>query len=156
VLEGSVGSQDRVIGLDNRGGGLRSGVDAELQLALLAVVDGQALHEQSTKAGTSATTEGVEDEEALEAAAVVGNAAHLVKDLVNELLANGVVTTGIVVRSVLLARDHMLGMEKATVRARANLVDDIGLQIAVDRPGHVLALAYEAILSAAIRRSWGQ
>jgi hypothetical protein len=39
----------------------------------------------------------VEDEETLQSRAVVGNAADLVQDLVNELLSDGVVATGIVV-----------------------------------------------------------
>lgn len=45
VLEGSVGGEDGVVRLDNRCGDLRGRVDTELQLALLAVVDGQTLHQ---------------------------------------------------------------------------------------------------------------
>ena len=57
VLKGSVGSKDGVVGLDDRGGDLGSRVDTELELALLAVVDGQALHEESTETRTGTTTE---------------------------------------------------------------------------------------------------
>lgn len=39
VLEGGMGGQDRVVRLNDRSGGLGGGVDAELQLALLAVVN---------------------------------------------------------------------------------------------------------------------
>ena len=56
VLKSGVGGEDRVVGLDNRGGDLRSRVDTELELALLAVVDRQTLHEESAKTGTSTTT----------------------------------------------------------------------------------------------------
>lgn len=97
VLKSSVGSEDRVVGLDNRGGDLRSRVDTELELALLAVVDGQTLHEESTETRTGTTTERVEDEEALETRAVVCNSSDLVKNLVDQFLADGVVTTGVVV-----------------------------------------------------------
>lgn len=95
LLEGGVGGQDGVVGLNDRGGNLGSRVDGELQLALLAVVDGEALHKESTETGTSTTTKGVEDKETLETRAVVSHAADLVHDLVNQLLADGVVTTSV-------------------------------------------------------------
>jgi hypothetical protein len=141
VLEGGVGGEDRVVGLDNGGGDLGRRVDTELELALLAVVDREALHEEGTETGTGTTTEGVEDEEALETRAVVGDVAHLVEDLVNEFLADGVVATGVVVRSILLASDHLLRVEEGAVGAGADFIDDIGLEIAVNSAGHVLSVA---------------
>lgn len=141
VLERGVGGEDRVVGLDDRGGDLGGRVDAELELALFAVVDGQTLHEQGAESGTGSATKRVEDEETLETGAVVGDAADLVEDLVNELLADRVVATGVVVGGILLARDHLLGVEEGAVGAGADLVDDVGLQIGVDGAGDVLALA---------------
>jgi hypothetical protein len=152
VLQSGVGSQDGVVGLDDGRGSLGGRVDAELKLALLAVVDGQTLHEEGTETRTSTTTEGVEDEEALQTNAVVGNTANLVKDTLNQLLANGIVATSIVVGSVFLSGDHHLGVEKAAVGAGADLVDDIGLEIAVDGAGDVLALAYDAWLERCVHR----
>lgn len=146
VLEGGVGGQDGVVGLDNGRGGLRGRVDAELQLALLAVVDGETLHEESTKTRAGTATEGVEDEEALETNAVVGDAADLVEDALDELLADGVVATGVVVGSILLAGDHHLRVEEVAVGTGADLIDDIGLKIAVNGAGDVLALAYSRIV----------
>lgn len=142
MLEGGVGGQNGVVRLDDGGGGLGGGIDAELELALLAVVDGEALHEKSTETRTGTTTEGVEDEEALEAGAAVGNPANLVEDAIDELLTDGVVTTSIVVGSILLAANHVLGVEQASVGAGSDLVDHIGLEIAVDGTRDVLALAY--------------
>lgn len=141
VLQGGVGGQDGVVRLDDGGGVLGGRVDAELQLGLLAVVDRQTLHEQSTETGAGTTTEGVEDEETLETSAVVGDTADLVEDLVNHLLADGVVATGVVVRGILTTGDHVLGVEKAAVGTGADLVDDIGLEITVDGPGNIFALA---------------
>jgi hypothetical protein len=140
VLEGGVGGKDGVVGLNNGGGCLGSRVDTELELALLAVVDGETLHQQGTEAGTGTTTKGVEDEESLETNAVVGNAANLVEDSLNQLLADGVVATSVVVGSILLAGDHQLGVEEAAVGAGADLIDDVGLEIAVDGTGDVFAL----------------
>lgn len=155
MLEGSVGGEDRVVGLDDGAGVLLSGVDAELELALLAVVEREALHEEGTEARAGTTTERVEDEEALEARAVVGDAANLIEDGLDELLANCVVTTGVVVGGILLAGDHQLGVEKALVGAGADLINDVGLEIAVDGTGDVLALACREAVSI-VAGLWGR
>ena len=148
VLEGGVCGEDGVVWLNNGCGDLGSWVDAELELALLAVVDGQTLHQQSSETRAGSATEGVEDEETLQTGAVVGNAADLVEDLVNELLSDSVVATSIVVRSVLLASNHVLRVEQGAVGAGADLIDDVGLEIGVDGTGNVLALACESAVSA--------
>jgi len=141
VLESGVGGQNGVVGLNNGGGVLGSRVNTELQLGLLAVVDGQTLHQKSTETGTSTTTEGVEDKETLETGARVGNAADLVENLIDHLLSDGVVTTGVVVGGILLTSDHLLGVEKGAVSTGANFINDIGLEIGVDGTGNVAALA---------------
>lgn len=71
VLDRAVGGQHSVVGLNDGGRDTRGWVDGELQLALLAVLSRQALQEQSTETRTGTTTERVEDQEALKAAAVV-------------------------------------------------------------------------------------
>jgi len=141
VLQGGVGSQDGVVGLNDGRSVLGGRVDTKLQLRLLAVVDGETFHEESTETGTGTTTERVEDQETLETSAVVGNTANLVEDLVDHLLSDSVVTTGVVVRGILTAGDHVLGVEKAAVGTGADLIDDIGLEIAVDGTGDIFALA---------------
>ena len=101
-----MGRQNRVVGLDDRARELGSGVDTELKLRLLAVVVGQALHEESTETRASSTTERVEHEEALQTVAIVGQPANLVHNDINLLLANGVVATSVYksVRSKRLAK----------------------------------------------------
>ena len=71
VFEGGVGGQDGVVWLNNRRSVLWSRVNREFELALLSVVNGETLHEQGAKTGTSTSTEGVEDQETLEAVAVI-------------------------------------------------------------------------------------
>jgi hypothetical protein len=44
---------------------LGRGIDAELQLGSLPIVDGETLHEQGGEAGSRAAAERVEDQEAL-------------------------------------------------------------------------------------------
>ena len=142
VLQGGVGGQDGVVRLDDGDRSLGSGVNTELQLALLAVINGQALHEESTESRTSTTTERVEDQESLETGAAVGDAANLVKDTINELLSDSVVTTGVVVGGILLARDHLLWVEEVAVGASADLIDNIGLEVDIDGTGNIFALTY--------------
>uniref|UniRef100_A0A1I8IN25 CTP_transf_like domain-containing protein n=1 Tax=Macrostomum lignano TaxID=282301 RepID=A0A1I8IN25_9PLAT len=61
VLQGGVGGQDGVVGLHHGGGNLRGRIDGELQLGLLAIVNGQALHQQGGEAGAGAAAEGVNE-----------------------------------------------------------------------------------------------
>lgn len=71
VFNGAVGRKDGIVGLDDRRGDARCGVDGKLELALLAVVGGETFEEQSTESRSGSATEGVEDEEALKRGAVV-------------------------------------------------------------------------------------
>lgn len=84
-----------VVGLDNRVGNLRSRVNRELELGFLAVVGREPLKEECTETGTSSSSERVEDEESLETRAVIGEVSHSVEDGVNEVLADGVVTSSV-------------------------------------------------------------
>ena len=101
---------------------LGGGVDGELQLGLLSVVNGETLHEQGGEAGAGATTEGVEDEEALETSALIGQFPDAVKDQVDDLLTDGVVTTGVVVGGILLTGDQLLGVEQLAVGASTDFI----------------------------------
>lgn len=72
MLQGRVGSQDGVIGLDHSCGDLRCWVDGKLQFGLLAIVNRKALHEKGGKARSCTTPKGMKDQEALKATALVG------------------------------------------------------------------------------------
>jgi hypothetical protein len=52
----------------------------------------------------------VEDHEALKTSAIVSKLTDAVKDKVDDLLANGVVASGVVVGSIFLAGDDLLGL----------------------------------------------
>lgn len=142
VLKRGVGGEDRVVWLDDGGGGLWGWVDTELELGLLAVVDRETLHKEGSETRSGSTAEGVENEETLETRAVVGNVADLVENLINQLLSDGVVTTGVVVGSILTSSDHLLWVEKGAVGTGADLVDHVWLEIAVNGTWNVLALSY--------------
>jgi hypothetical protein len=139
VLEGGVGGEDGVVWLNNSGGDLRSGVDGELELGLLAVVDGKSLHEEGGESGSGTTTEGVEDQETLETSALIGELSDSVEDEVDDFFTDGVVTSGVVVGGVFLASDQLLGVEELSVGTGSDLIDDGGLEIDENGSGDVLA-----------------
>merc|ERR1711871_975556 len=139
VLEEGVGGEHGVVGLDHSGGDLGGGVAAEGQLGLLAVVHGETLQKEGAEARASTSTDGVEHHEALEASALVGELTEAVEGEVHDLLTHGVVATGIVVGSILLTGDKLLGVVELTVGTGADLVDHSGLEVEVDAAGHVLA-----------------
>ena len=93
MLKCCVCGKHRVVWLDDRRRQLRRGVHAKFELRLFAIVCREALEEEGTKTGSSAAAEGVEDEEALEATAVIRESADFVHSWVDKLLSNGVVTT---------------------------------------------------------------
>lgn len=71
VLNGAVGRQHGIVGLDDRCRDTWGRVYGKLELALLAVVGREALEEKGSETRTSPSTEGVEDEETLQRRAVV-------------------------------------------------------------------------------------
>jgi hypothetical protein len=139
VLEGGVGGENRVVRLDNSGGHLGSRVHGELELGLFAVVYGETLHEEGGETRTRTTTEGVEEEKALETGTLVRELAGPVENEVDNLLTNGVVTTGVVVGGVFLTGNELLGVEELAVGTGADLIDHSGLEIDKDTTGNVLA-----------------
>ena len=94
-----------------------------------------------TRTGAGATADSVEEEETLEAGAVVRELADAVEHEVDDLLADGVVAAGVVVGRVLLAGDQLLRVVQLAVRAGAHLVDDRRLEVDEHGARHVLARA---------------
>lgn len=117
------------------------GVNAEVQLGFLGVVRGEALQEQGAEAGASTSTNGVEDQEALETGALVSQLADAIQSLVNEILADGVVTTSVVVGSILLSRNDLVRVEELLVLSVSDFISNRGLEINKDSARHVLARA---------------
>jgi hypothetical protein len=141
VLEEGVGGEDGVVWLNDGSGDLGRGVDGEAELGFLAVVDGESLEEERAETGAGTTTNGVEDEEALETGALVSELSDSVEAEVDDFLTNGVVATGEVVGGVFLAGDELLGVEELSVGAGSDLIDNGGLEIEEDAAGDVLASA---------------
>jgi len=139
VFQEGVRRQHVVVGFNDGGGDLGGWGHGERQLGLTAVVDGKALEQERAETGSSSSTGGVEDQEALETSAVVGQLAEAVKHKVDDLLADGVVTTGVVVGGILLAGDELLRVVELAVGASADFVAHSRLQVDEDSTGDVLA-----------------
>jgi len=139
VLKEGVSGEHGVVGLNDGGGDLGGGVHGEAELGLLAVVDGESLEEERSETGAGTATNGVEDEEALETSALIGELSDSVEAEVNNLLTDGVVTTGEVVGGILLTGDKLLWVEELSVGAGSDLIDDGRLEIEEDSAGNVLA-----------------
>merc|ERR1719445_1031098 len=105
MLQSGMSSQDSIVRLNNSGGHLRSGVDGELKLGLLAVVDGKTLHQKGGESGSSASSKGMEKKKSLKTSTLVRQLPDSVQNQIHDLLANGVVTPGVVIGGVLLAID---------------------------------------------------
>jgi hypothetical protein len=106
MLESRVCGEHRVVGFNDRGRQLGRGVNAEFELRLLAVVCGEALEEKSTESRSSATAKGMENEEALEAIAVVRKPTNLVHSWVDQFLSNSIMAACIYERAHTDAHMH--------------------------------------------------
>jgi len=96
-------------------------------------------HQQGGEPRTSSPTKAVENQEALKTCALVSQLPNLVQEEVNDLLANGAVTLGIVIGSIFFACDELLRVEELAVGASENLINDCGFHVYKYCPKHMLA-----------------
>jgi hypothetical protein len=134
-----MGSEDRVVRLNNSSRDLRGGVDGELELRFLAVVNGKSLQEERSESGSGSSSEGMEDKESLESSTLVSQLSDSVKAQVNDLLSDGVVTTSVVVSGILLSSDQLLRVEQLSVGSGTDLINNCGLKIEEDSTRYVLS-----------------
>ena len=111
VLQGGMGGQNGVVWLDDSGRHLWCGIHGEFQFRFLAVVDAETFHEEGCEPRAGTTTKAVEDQESLETSALVGEFPDPVEDKVDNFLADGVVTSCVVVGSILFAGKQLFRME---------------------------------------------
>jgi len=140
VLEETVGGEYSVVRLNNSGRNLGRGGDGEGHLGLAAEVNSKTLKKKRSKTGSGSSSGGVEDKESLESITVVAHLADLVNDGVDDILSDGVVTTGVVIGSIFLSRDDGLRVVEVAVLSGADRVTYSGLKINHNSTGHVLAV----------------
>ncbi|KAB1257337.1 hypothetical protein Cadr_000025929 [Camelus dromedarius] len=86
-------------------------------------------HQQGGEPRTSSPTNAVENQEALKTCALVSPYSNLIQDKVSDLIANGVVTMGIIISSIFSAHDELLRVEELVAGPNANFINDCGFQI---------------------------
>mmetsp|Transcript_42750 Transcript_42750/g.101876 ORF Transcript_42750/g.101876 Transcript_42750/m.101876 type:complete len:206 (+) Transcript_42750:221-838(+) len=128
-----------VVGFHHSSRHLRTRPNCEGNLALLTIVHGQAFQHQASQARSCATTDSVVHTEALQAGAIIGQFADSIKDQVDDLLANGVVSPCEVVRRVFLSGNELLRVEQLAIRACTHLIHDRRFQVHHHAAWHVLA-----------------
>ena len=81
----------------------------------------------------------MEEKESLKSGTLISQLTDTVQDKVDNLLSNGVVTSGVVVGGVLLAIDQLLRMVKLTVGSDTGFIDDGGFEVNKDSSWDVLS-----------------
>merc|ERR1719481_2103234 len=139
VLGSSVGAEGGIVRLHHSRGHLRSRIDTELQLGLLPVVYGEPLHKKGGETGASSTAKGMEDKEALEAGAVVGELADSVQHKVNNLFADGVVASSVVIGGIFFAANDLLVVKELPVSTSPDLIYHGRFEVEEDCSGNMLS-----------------
>jgi len=129
VLKERVSRKNSVVRLNNSSGYLWRWSDGEAHLSLSAEVNSKTFKKERSKTGSSTSSSGMEDKETLESGAVVTHLADLVHYRINDVLADSVVTTSVVVSSVFLSIDDGLRVVKLTVGSGTDRVTNSWLKI---------------------------
>ena len=128
-----------VVRFDDGVGDLGGGEDREGLDDSVLVLFSDFGDEEGSHAGSSSSSEGVGDLEALEAVAAFSFLSHDVEDGVDQFGSFGVVALGPVVSGSGLAEDEVVGSEELSVGAGSDGVHGSGFQIHEDGSGDVPA-----------------
>lgn len=139
VLEERVSRQNRVVWLNDCSRDLRGRIDGEAELGFLSIINGESFEEERSETGAGTSTDGVEDEEALETSALICELSDSVEAEIDDLFTDGIVTSGEVVGGIFLSGDELLGMEELSVGSGSDFVNDSWLEIEEDCSWDVLA-----------------
>ena len=129
MLKKRMSGEHGVVWLNNGGRNLWGWVNGETELGLLSVVDGKSLEKERSKSRSGTSTDGVEDEETLETSALIRELSDSIEAEIDDLLTNGVMSSGEVVGSIFLSGDKLLWMEELSVGSSSNLINDSWLEI---------------------------
>ena len=138
-LKEGVGGEHGVVWLNNSSGHLWGWVDGETELGFLTVVNGESLEEERSETGSGTTTDGIEHKETLETSALISKLSDSVEAEIDDLLTNGVVTSGEVVGGIFLSGDELFWMEQLSVGSSSDLIDNGWLEIEEDGSWDVLS-----------------
>jgi len=81
----------------------------------------------------------MEEKKSLKTSTLISKLPDSVQNQINNLLADGVVTPGVVVGGVLLSVDQLFGMVELTISSNPGLVNDSWLQVNKDSSWNMIA-----------------
>ena len=137
VFQRGVGGEDGIVRFHHGCGDLRSWIDGKLQFGLLPIVHRESLHQERSESRTSSSTERMEHEESLKARALIDQLPCFVKHVFEQILANCVVTTGIVVGGIFFPTNELFRMKQLSVGSRANAVNDTWFEVNKQTSGNM-------------------
>jgi len=132
-----MGCQDCVVGLDAGRRDFGGWIDVESQLRYFAIIDWQPFHEERAQPRSSASSKGVINKEPLKRITIVCQLSDPIQSQLDEVFSNRVIASREVIRSVLLAWNHLRRVEQFTICSGSHLVDHSWLQIEVNWSGHI-------------------
>mmetsp|Transcript_9318 Transcript_9318/g.13469 ORF Transcript_9318/g.13469 Transcript_9318/m.13469 type:complete len:265 (-) Transcript_9318:109-903(-) len=150
VLKKTVSREHSIVRLNNGGRDLRRGSHGEAHLGLAAEVNGETLEKKRSETRSGSSSSGMEDKESLKGVTVVTHLTDLINDSVDDILSNGVVTTGVVIGGILLSTDDRLRVVELTVVSGTDGITYGWLKIDHNGTGYVLSvlgLAEEGVVS---------
>ena len=140
-LQRGVSCKNGIVWLDDGRGNLRRRINCKFKLRFLSIIDGKSFHQERSESRARSAAKRMKDQESLQARAAIGQLSYAVKCGVDDFFADGVVSSCIIVRRVLLARDQLLWVKQLAVSAVSNFIDDGRLQIDENRARDVLSRA---------------
>merc|ERR1711997_1102272 len=129
MLQRSMSCKNGVVWLYNCGCNLWCRIDGKLQFGFLAIINGQAFHEKRSKARTSSSSEGMEDQETLKTRTLVSQLSDSIEYKINDFLADGVMTSCIVIGSIFFSSYQLFWVEELAVGSSSYLIHNSRLEI---------------------------
>ena len=81
----------------------------------------------------------MEDEESLEASALISQLPEPIQTKINHFFSDGVVSSSVVVGSILLASDQLLRVEELSVGSSSDFIYNCRFKVKKDSPGDMLS-----------------
>ena len=117
-----MGIQNGIVWFDDSRCYLGCRINGKGQLGFLPIFNGKSFHQKGGKSRSGATTKGMEQDEALEASAIFSQPPDFVHAGLDHFSADGVVTSGIIVSSILLTGAKLIRVEQLPVCPHSNLI----------------------------------
>merc|ERR1711997_376662 len=122
MLQRSMSCKNGVVWLYNCSGNLWCWIDGKFQFRFFTIINGQTFHEKRSKSRTSSSSEGMEDQETLKTRTLVSQLSDSIEYKINDFLADGVMTSCIVIGSIFFSSYQLFRVEELTIGSSSYLI----------------------------------